>query len=189
MILWQRVFFYIKFDVSRSPSYCWAIRPPPSFSFFLGPFSLHPHSRFISPFSACSHSLFLSLSLSFCLYPSLCLSGCISLPLPPSSLFISHFVSPLRLSLSLSLPLSEGALVADGSRALFFFFTASQFPSQAGHTLLALVADCPQLPENKHTEWFPARGFVFEMRWRERVRERERERERGSEGGRNRGFM
>lgn len=91
-------FFNIKFYVSSSRSYCWAIRPPTSFSFFLCPFSLHP------PYSA--PTLVLSL-----------FSACFSLSLPYLSLFLSGFLLPhfsftasflsfISLTFSLSLCLS-----------------------------------------------------------------------------------
>lgn len=107
-------FFYIKFYVNSSLSYCWAIRPPLSFSFFLCPFSLH------SPFSAPTLVLSLFLPVSLTLpYLSFFLSDflllhflfhCLPSRLLSVWLSLSHTVSP---SVSLSLlfsafPLSEG---------------------------------------------------------------------------------
>ncbi len=155
--------FYIKLYVSPGPSYCWAIRPPLSSRFFLCPFPLHP------PFSA--PTLVLSLFLPY-----------LSLLLSPSWLSLSNVVSPcssLRLSLLFLYFLPSRSLWRYSllmAQELFSLRVCwSQFPSQAGHTLLALVADCPQAPRNKHAKWFPARGFCVRWEWRER--------------GKNRGFM
>lgn len=144
MILIQRVFFffYIKFYVSSSPSYCWAIRPPLSFSFFLCPFALQPPVS-LPP---------LRFYFLFCLF--------CSLSLPSPSLILSGFCCMSLSSLRLSLPfLSLKALVADGSRALI---TPSLFPSRAGHTLLALVTDCPQLPETSILNDSRQEAFVWD---------------------------
>lgn len=108
-------FFYIKFYVSSSLSYCWAIRPPLSFSFFLCPFSLH------SPFSAPTLVLSLFLPVSLTLpYLSFFLSDflllhflfhCLPSRLLSVWLPLSHTVSPsvfLSLSSVSAFPLSEG---------------------------------------------------------------------------------
>lgn len=126
-----------------------------SFSFFLCPFSLHPHSLpqlqfylFFCLFLPLPYlSLFLPglLLLHFSFLPVSYLSHflCLTLSLP-----LSNFPLPSFLSLSILLfsafSLSLKVLIADGSRALI---TRSQLPSQAGHTLLALVTDCLHLPE------------------------------------------
>lgn len=160
-------FFYIKFYVSPSSSYCWAIRPPLSFSFFSAPSlcipSLCPHSGFIS-FSA-------YFSLSFCLIcPSFCqaFSPCF---LP--AFYLSDF---LCLTPSLPLPsipmpparppflfLSLKVLVADGSRALFTVSLPVSVSISGRSQSLSPRHRLPTSPRNKHFKWFPARGFC--LRW------------------------
>lgn len=80
IFLWfssSECFFYIKFYVSSSLSYCWAIRPPLSFSFFLCPFALQPPVS-LPP---------LQFHFLFCLF--------CSLSLPSLSLFLSGFAACL----------------------------------------------------------------------------------------------
>lgn len=162
-------FFYIKFYVSSSLSYCWAIRPPLSFSFFLCPFSLH------SPFSAPTLVLSLFLPVSLTLpYLSFFLSDflllhflfhCLPSHLLSVWLSLSHTVSPsVFLSLSSVFCLSSfwrySLLMA---QELFSFYLSwSQFPSQAGHTLLALVTDCLQLRETSILNDSRQEAFVWD---------------------------
>lgn len=176
--------FYIKFYVSWSLSYCWAIRPPPS-SFFL-PLPLPSALPLL-----CSHSgfylffcLFLSLRLispSFCHFLLLHFSFTASLPV----FYLSDFLcltlslSPSLLPASLSLPLFcflpplfLKLLVADGSRALFILsLLVSVFISGRSHSLSSRHR-LPTAPRNKHTKWFPARSFCLRWGWRKTKKNR-----------------
>lgn len=171
-------FFYNKFYVSSSLSYCWAIRPPLSFSFFLCPFSLH------SPFSAPTLVLSLFLPVSLTLpYLSFFLSDflllhflfhCLPFRVLSVWLSLSHTVSPsVFLSLFCFLPfLFLKVLIADGSRALFILSQlVSVSISGRSHSLSSRHRP-PKAPRNKHTKWFPARGFCLRWGWRKTKKNR-----------------
>lgn len=181
-------FFYIKFYVSLSLSYCWAIRPPPSFSFFLCPFSPHPLP--LPPlWLYLFFCLFLSVSLSalsvpfsvrlspaaflfHCLFPVFYLSDFLSL-----SRFVSLSPSsqppPLSpVSLLCLLTLSLKVLIADGSRALFTLSLLVSVSISGRSHSLSPRHTLPTAPRNKHTKWFPARAFCFRWGWRKREKNR-----------------
>lgn len=153
------VFFNIKFCVSSSLSYCWAIRPPLSFSSFLCSFALQP------PLSLPPTLVlfpFLSVSLFLC---ALCPSFCQAL---------QHFSSltlPLPLS-SLCRSLSLKLLVADGTRALITLSLLVSVSISGRSHSLSPRHRLPTAPRNKHTKWLPARGFCLRRGWRKSEKNR-----------------
>lgn len=166
-------FFYIKFYVSSSLSYCWAIRPPLRFSFFLCPFSLH------SPFSAPTLVLSLFLPVSLTLpYLSFFLSDFLLLHflfhcLPSRLLSVWLSLSHTSLPLFCFLPfLFLKVLIADGSRALFILSQLVSVSISGRSHSLSSRHRLPTAPRNKHTKWFPARGFCLRWGWRKTKKNR-----------------
>lgn len=172
-------FFLIKFYVSWSLSYCWAIRPPLSFSFPLPLLSalplICPHSGFISSsarffcLSLCliSPSVYPAAFLFHCLLAIFYPSDVLCLSLFPASPCLHHYVSLTCLSLSLSLCVCvrENECIAEGSSALFHYISVRL----SFHLRQVTVPDprhrLPTVPRNKHSKWFPARDFCLRWEW------------------------
>ena len=123
---------------------------------------LCPHSSFIF-FSCLFHSalsVLVSLSLPSC--HRLPHRLCLCLYLFPATPCLPIFVTLIFFCFLTSHSVSEGECCLWLKCSFSFCLCWSQFPSQAGHTLLALVTDCPQCPETSILNDSRQEAFVWD---------------------------